>query len=216
MSSFDASLHYKRPPACFVAIQLQLSSFSLDGDLACAALASARHALSRLLTPHPLQMLRSLSLSLSLSLAAGHGSMIMPPARNSVDADLPAWSHGKNPPTGLIEPYSCKCKNSTSECSSGQSCFWFSQGCSVGCDACTGNGTRMPNLDHCPANRSAGFDPLTMPGALLPKYRSINLNATPGSISDIWKFNPWRAPGKAPVFDSCGTWERINCMHALA
>ena len=26
----------------------------------------------------------------------------------------------------------------------------------------------------------------------------------PGSADDIWKFNPWRAPGKAPVFDSCG------------
>ena len=37
--------------------------------------------------------------------AEGHGSMIMPPSRNSVDADLPAWSHGKFPETGTIEPY---------------------------------------------------------------------------------------------------------------
>lgn len=25
-----------------------------------------------------------------------------------------------------------------------------------------------------------------------------------GTTFDIFKFNPWRAPGKAPVFDSCG------------
>jgi len=43
-----------------------------------------------------------------------------------------------------------------------------------------------------------------MEGALHPKYRTVNLNSTPGGIDDIWKFNPWRAPGKAPVADSCG------------
>lgn len=37
--------------------------------------------------------------------AAGHGSMIMPPSRNSVDASpgMP-WAGGKHPETGLIEP----------------------------------------------------------------------------------------------------------------
>lgn len=55
-------------------------------------------------------MTRTLCLSLAL-LANGfrgteaHGSMIMPPSRNSVDAELPAWSHGKFPETGTIEPY---------------------------------------------------------------------------------------------------------------
>ena len=43
-----------------------------------------------------------------------------------------------------------------------------------------------------------------MEGALDPKYRTVNLNSTPGTLEDIWKFNPWRAPGKAPVADSCG------------
>ena len=41
---------------------------------------------------------------------------------------------------------------------------------------------------------------------------------------DIFKFNPWRAPGKAPVFDSCGmaggrTTEAFNaaaCVRARA
>jgi len=94
------------------------------------------------------------------------------------------------------------CNNGTSECNSGQSCFWFSQGCSIGCSNCTGNGTRMPNLDHCPHERTVAPDKIE--GALNPRYRTVNLNSTPGAIDDIWKYNPWRAPGKAPVADSCG------------
>lgn len=68
------------------------------------------------------------------------GSMIMPPARNSIDSELPgdsrcyvytavhnsaAWSHGKYPATGTIEPYNCACTNGTDECNTGQSCFWY-------------------------------------------------------------------------------------------
>ena len=38
-----------------------------------------------------------------------HGSMIMPLARNSIDAEPSEspWSHGKHPETGWIEPYNC-------------------------------------------------------------------------------------------------------------
>lgn len=59
------------------------------------------------------------------ALVAGHGSMIMPASRNSVDADpgMP-WADGKFPETGLIEPYTCHCVNGTDKCSAGQSCFW--------------------------------------------------------------------------------------------
>lgn len=37
-----------------------------------------------------------------------------------------------------------------------------------------------------------------------PKYRTLNRNATAGSAEDWTRFNPWRAPGNAPVFDPCG------------
>ena len=37
-----------------------------------------------------------------------------------------------------------------------------------------------------------------------PKFRTVNRNATAGSIYDIYKHNPWRAPGSAPVVDPCG------------
>eukprot|EP01046_Picozoa_sp_COSAG06_P055831 COSAG06_NODE_10378_length_1692_cov_1.936598_1_plen_72_part_10 len=70
---------------------------------------------------------------------------------------------------------------------------------SVGCKRADGNGTRLPNLDHCADERAPGFDPLKMEGALNPKYMTTNVDAEPGSISDIWKFNPWRAPGKGPL-----------------
>merc|ERR1719408_845503 len=141
-------------------------------------------------------MLRAATFLSHLAAAAGHGSMIMPKSRNAVDADpgMP-WADGKHPSTGLIEPYTCSCVNGTEPCSSGQGCFWFSQGVSIGCKTADGNGTRLPNLDHCAAERAADFDPLKMAGALDPKYRTTNLMATPGSKSDIWKFNPWRAPG---------------------
>ena len=38
-----------------------------------------------------------------VALARGHGSIIMPPSRNSIDATLPPWSNGNHPETGLIE-----------------------------------------------------------------------------------------------------------------
>lgn len=122
--------------------------------------------------------------------------MIMPAARNSVDADLPAWSNGSHPETGLIEPYNCGCTNGSSTCNNGQSCFWFSQGCTIGCKTCDGKGQRYPNYDHCPGE--------SIKPTLLPKYRTANQLAEEGSEQDIFKFNPWRAPGQAPVFDACG------------
>ena len=45
--------------------------------------------------------------------------------------------------------YTCSCNNGTDICNNGQSCFWFSQGVSIGCTVADGNGTRLPNLDHC-------------------------------------------------------------------
>jgi hypothetical protein len=122
----------------------------------------------------------------------------MPAPRNAVDSELPAWSGGKHPPTGGIEPYSCTCTNGTdAECNSGQACFWFSQGCTIGCSECDGKGARIPKWDHCPLES-------IKPTVNDPKYRSMNQNATPGSLEDIFYFNPWRAPGRAPVFDPCG------------
>lgn len=40
-----------------------------------------------------------------------------------------------------------------------------------------------------------------------PLHRTFNRNCTGaciGSVDDYTKFNPWRAPGSAPVYDPCG------------
>ena len=90
-------------------------------------------------------------LSVGVAEVNSHASMIMPPGRNSVDADPGgAWANGKHPTSGIVDPKRCVCVNGTSECSNGQSCFWFSQGCTIGCAKCDGDGTRLPNYDHCP------------------------------------------------------------------
>jgi len=139
----------------------------------------------------------------SLAVVAGHASLIAPPTRNAIDSDLPAWSNGKHPNTGWIEPYSCACTNGTeASCNSGQSCFWFSQGCTGFCEKCDGQGQRYPSWDHCPGTpKPKSF----IDGTYLDKkWWSANQNATPGSPEDIWRFHPWRAPGHAPVFDACG------------
>jgi len=133
----------------------------------------------------------------------GHGSLVNPAPRNSVDRSLPPWSHGKFASAGTIEPFGCNCVNGTSadgtECDSALSCFWFSQGCTIGCPACSGNGSRAPNLDWCPHiknhQQATNNDPRT---------RTLNRNATAGSEEDVYKFNPWRAPGSAPNTDPCG------------
>lgn len=142
-------------------------------------------------------------LGLALSSVVGvdaHGSMVMPPARNSIDAETPEWSDGKHPMTGTIEPYNCNCVNGTDVCNNGQSCFWFSNGCTPGCTACDGNGNRYPNFDHCPDE-----DKNLKPSDKLSKqYWTGDPTWAEGTSYDIFKFNPWRAPGKAPVFDSCG------------
>ena len=37
-----------------------------------------------------------------------------------------------------------------------------------------------------------------------PKLRTYNVDAPCNTDADIYRWNPWRAPGSAPVLDSCG------------
>ena len=37
-----------------------------------------------------------------------------------------------------------------------------------------------------------------------PYYRTMNRNVTALSKDDVYRWNPWRAPGAAPVYDACG------------
>jgi hypothetical protein len=74
--------------------------------------------------------------------------------------------------------------------------LWFSVGCSIGCKECDGGdkGPSNPNRkDRCGGGMKAtNNDPAT---------RTVNRGAVAGSEADWTKFNPWRAPGHAPVYD---------------
>ena len=146
-----------------------------------------------------------LLLGASLREADAHGAMITPAPRNAIDSTIPGYNWGNGSTrTGKLEPLGVQCFNGTGEspagqCRPGQSVFWFSQGCTPGCPECDGQGQRRPNWDHCNATRSEPFK-----ATLAKKYWSANRNATEGSPQDIWKYQPWRSPGSAPVADACG------------
>eukprot|EP00037_Helgoeca_nana_P032680 m.414933 g.414933 ORF g.414933 m.414933 type:complete len:386 (-) comp29473_c0_seq1:271-1428(-) len=139
---------------------------------------------------------------MTVARVAGHASVIMPPSRNAVDGVMPGtpWSGGKHPPIGWIMPYSSWCTNGTSGCNLGQAAFWFSQGCGIGCKVCNGNGSRIPNADHCPDLPK----PVSKDVLLDARYRTTNQHTVYGSEEDFYRFNPWRAPGNSPVYDPCG------------
>lgn len=93
-----------------------------------------------------------------VSLTAGHGAMTFPRPRNALDGNLPAWTSWKYPCDATHNGINCSinfctagrdCQGSCSMSahsgvknalngSNGQACYWFSNGCTVGCDACDG------------------------------------------------------------------------------
>ena len=150
--------------------------------------------------------------------AAAHMSLVVPgPARNAVDRVLPPWADGKwfpyeedceNPstkwdpqrPSGCVpngtDGWGCNCANNTSPCDVAQSCLWFSQGCTIGCDACDGSPSNPNTKDKCGSAMEARVCD--------PRHRTYNRAAACNSDADLYKHNPWRAPGNAPVFHACG------------
>ena len=77
--------------------------------------------------------------------------------------------------------------------------LWFNVGTTIGCSEPDGGakGGSNPNkVDRCGSGMKATINH--------PKYRTLNREAEAGSEEDWTKFNPWRAPGHAPVYDACG------------
>ena len=135
----------------------------------------------------------------------GHGHVIIPPPRNSIDArDQPLFANGAFPQTngepGCTEDMQvcgCWCANGTSPCDSGQTCYWFSQGCTIGCDTCSDvPKASRSNTDLCNSGLNATVCD--------PRLRTYNMNATCNGPHDMYRWNPWRYPGSAPVQDPCG------------
>ena len=131
-----------------------------------------------------------LTLSLLPALATGHGSVITPRSRNSVD-----YLVGINTPKDWGADWECTNISSNGQgCHNGQAAFYYSQGCFIGCKAC----------DHLSGRRQIDLCGSGKPRTIDPKYRTLNRNATPDSDLDIYRHNPWAAPGTAPVADACG------------
>jgi len=91
--------------------------------------------------------------------AHGHGAMTFPRPRNAMDGDLSPWTKWKYPCDATHKGAECAitfcedgkgCQGSCPisahnsnnplalNASNGQSCYWFSNGCTIGCDKCDG------------------------------------------------------------------------------
>ena len=134
----------------------------------------------------------------------GHGFMITPLPRNAIDKDLPLFEPGMFPQTNGhpgctpdMKVCGCWCANGTTPCTSGQSCYWFSQGCTIGCDTCSSApGAPRARKDLCNSGLKATVCD--------PRMRTYNRFAECNSKKDVLRWYPWRYPGSAPVDDACG------------
>jgi len=115
--------------------------------------------------------------------AHAHGMLVNPRPRNSIDYLANVNDKGN------------KCSNITGDaCKNGQAAFWYSQGCFVGC----------PECDNASGRRQTDLCGLGVKSTNNGNARSLNLDAIPGAPNDIYRHNPWRYPGAAPVADVCG------------
>ena len=159
-----------------------------------------------------------LLLALRLAVVAGHGALYIPTPRNSIDRMLPEFRGGRSPMEA------CTCNNGNGNPNTGcdlglrggvdglgdgQSCLWWSQACSIGCDVCaTETAGTNPLTGNPPNSAKIGFRKRYCNSTLqatLPRHAwTLNIDAVEGSDEDSYRFNPWRAPGRAPVVDACG------------
>ena len=158
----------------------------------------------------------------------GHGAVVFPPPRNNIDHGEAPWDAEvpfpvpavSDPRNGIWCPIPNPFFNNTLTGSesveggsiihihihtlghNGQACFWFSNGCSIGCPECDGT-TRGPGV-HNHKNDSDICGLGHKATVCEPGLRTVNTGAECGSEADSYYFTPWRAPGSAPVLDACG------------
>lgn len=145
------------------------------------------------------------------TMVLSHGAVNNPTPRNAVDNDLAPWN-GKvptNPPSVESKTGWCPVANKKGEISgiNGQSCFWFSNGCAIGCETCDGNSRGpIPNSKDPKWVRKFNVCNQTDTVATVcdPNKRTVNTAVECGADNDWYYYSPWRRPGNAPVFDSCG------------
>ena len=149
----------------------------------------------------------------ALHSASGHGAVTVPPPRNAIDSDDEAAQKNATYP---YDGHACPMPNGGNGTSgaNGQACYWFSNGASIGCpipDATTRgpipsvkcvpgskrlDGMCARKMDTCGRHYKAQICD--------KKLRTVNTQAECGAADDWYYYSPWRAPGSAGVFDSCG------------
>lgn len=133
-------------------------------------------------------MLRTVTVTGIFAIAAGHGLLLEPRPRSAGE--------------GLT--------------SLGGS-FWYSQSCTIGCAECNVSASVPGSMmagDLCPEDHSGDKVPTINDsklrtamgdGCLDPKDSTKRVACTPQTEHTDWtKFHPWRAPGRAPMYDPCG------------
>jgi hypothetical protein len=166
-------------------------------------------------SPHPMRALAILAL---VAAADAHGAVVHPPPRNAVDRDLAPWNAPMPNHLPPVEGSLCPAPDANGKITGelGQACFWFSNGCTIGCEQCDGisrgpiiHGIGRPS----PYNRgwarkfntcNETVNSTATPTICDERLRTVNTNATCMGAGDFFQYSPWRAPGSAPVFDPCG------------
>ena len=117
------------------------------------------------------------SAAVGVATVSGHGAMVTPRARQSIDY--------------LVGVNTMSCANLTGDtCNNGQAAFYYSQGCFIGCDKCDHMSGRQ-QVDLCGNGQK--------PTITDPAQRSVNRAAEAGSEYDIYKHNPVRSKTKPMV-----------------
>lgn len=145
------------------------------------------------------QCIQALLVLALASTALGHGTMSWPPNRFGMTM---AKAGQCTFPSGAIDRYDADTEVNGS-------CLWFNEGCQIGCATCTGffpagDNCTTPNLDGswplCAHSDQPLCDTVMEPTLNKPEYRTFPESRTKPAA----RHNPWRAPGYAPVINSCG------------
>ena len=135
-------------------------------------------------------MLAAIVLATVIMSTHGHGAIVHPPSRNAIDKDLAPWDGPvPNPVPGVKSwcpiPLDHADGKSSLSGSNGQACFWFSNGCTIGCPACDGT-TRGPIPNQPKFRHKENVCPGQSANATVcdPKYRTVNTGAECGAPDD--------------------------------
>jgi len=126
--------------------------------------------------------MKSVLLAYAVACADGHGAMTHPRPRNAYSIPSAGGSQGSD--------LSCY----------GDACYWYQVGCMIGCKTCQADLAHKGCGGELCCTAEEGLMEPTNNG---PEFRTWDPYGE-SYAPDQHKYNPWRAPGKAPVNDPCG------------